>query len=96
MIAIIGGVKGIEFEYKGLMKKNNLKCKIYNQNCPNFEKKIKNCEACIMFTNTVSHKLSISCNKVCKKNDIKLIRVHSSSINKLKESISEVCEYLEE
>jgi len=95
MIVIVGGIKGIEFEYKGLMKKNNLKCKIYNQNCPNFEKKIKNCEACIMFTNTVSHKLSISCNKVCKKNNIKLIRVHSSSINKLKESIEEVFEYLD-
>jgi len=96
MVAIIGGVKGIEFEYKGLMKENNLKCKIYNKKCPNFEKKIKNCEVCIMFTNTVSHKLSISCNKICKKNDIKLIKVHSSSMNKLKESIEKVHEYLDD
>ena len=90
MIAIVGGVKGIEREYKEVMKANDLKCRVYNQTCPNFEKKIKNCEACILFTGTVSHKLSSACSKVCKKNNIKLIRLHSSSINKLKESIEKI------
>jgi len=90
MVAIVGGVKGIEREYKEIMKANDLKCRVYNQNCPNFEKKIKNCEACILFTGTVSHKLSLATNKVCKKNKIKLIRLHSSSVNKLKESITEI------
>lgn len=90
MVAIVGGVKGIEREYKEIMKANDLKCRVYNQNCPNFEKKIKNCEACILFTGTVSHKLSLATSKVCKKNNIKLIRLHSSSVNKLKESITEI------
>lgn len=92
MVAIIGGVKGIEREYKDIMKNNDLKCKIYNQKCPDFEKKIKNCEACILFTRTVSHKMAVSCSKVCKKNNIKLIRLNSSSINSLKESIEEIVE----
>jgi len=91
MIAIIGGIKGIEREYKNLMDEHNLRCRIYNKTCPSFQKKIKNCEACILFTNTVSHKLSLSCTKICKKNNIKLIRVHSSSLNKLRESLCEIC-----
>lgn len=91
MVAIIGGIKGIEREYKNTVEEYNLRCKIYNKTCPSFEKKIKNCEACILFTNTVSHKLSLSCKKICRKNSIKLISVHSSSLNKLKESLGSIC-----
>jgi hypothetical protein len=89
-VALVGGVKGIEREYKEVFMSEDLKCKVFNTKCPQFDKKIKNCDACIIFTNTVSHKLSKESLKVCKKNDIKFIRVHSSSLNKLKEAVLEL------
>ena len=91
-IALVGGVKGIEREYKDVFQACDFKCKIFNTKCPQFDKKIKNCDACILFTNTVSHKLSKESSKVCKKNNINLIRVHSSSINKLKEVLKNIVE----
>lgn len=89
-LAIVGGVKGIEREYKELAKQYNFKCKLFNTKCPCFDKKIQQVDACILFTNTVSHKLSKESCKVCKKNNIPMIKTHSSSINKLKESLEQL------
>ncbi|TDT71582.1 uncharacterized protein DUF2325 [Hypnocyclicus thermotrophus] len=89
-IVIAGGIKGIEREYKNISKKYGFKCKIFNENVPNFNKKIKNVDAVVMFTGTVSHKISKKCCAVCKKNDICLKRMHSSSINQLELALQEI------
>jgi hypothetical protein len=94
-IAIAGGVKGIEREYKNISKKYGFKCKIFNKNVPDFDKKIKNVDAVVMFTGTVSHKISKKCCALCKKNDICLKRMHSSSINQLEIALKEICEEIE-
>ena len=89
-VAIIGGVKGIEREYLDIAKDCNFNCKLFNQKCPQFDKKIKNVDACILFTNTVSHKLSLESCKICKKHGIKMIKVHSSGITGLRQTLEEL------
>lgn len=89
MVAIVGGVKKCEKEYKKILEDKNLKCKIFNTMCPNFKKKIENCECCIVFVNTVSHKMVKSCNEVCKKNNIKLFHLTSNGKDSLKERVQE-------
>ena len=87
MVAIIGGLKRGEREYLDILKKYNLKGKVFNTHCPDFCKKIKNCELCIIFTNLVSHNLLNSCTKVCKNKDIQLIFLKNNSISKLEENL---------
>lgn len=86
-LAIIGGIKGIEREYIETAKEFNCKCKLFNIKCPQFEKKIQNVDCCILFTDTVSHKLSLESCRICKKKGIKLIKTHSSSITSLKQNL---------
>lgn len=91
-IAIIGGVKGMEREYKDVIEKYGCKYKIFNQKVPDFDKKIKNVDGVILFTGTVSHKMAVDCCKLCKKNGVCLYRQHSSSINKLEEALEGIKE----
>ena len=86
-LAIIGGIKGIEREYMEVAKEFNFKCKLFNIKCPQFDKKIQNVDCCILFTDTVSHKLSLESCRICKKKGIKLIKTHSSSLTSLKQSL---------
>ncbi len=87
MVAIIGGVKKCEREYIELLKKDNIKCKVFNTMCPDFKKKIEACETCVVFVNVVSHKLVKSCNEICKKKNIKLLYLKTNGVNALKENI---------
>lgn len=89
-VAIAGGVKKMECEYIRLTRKHGVKCKLFNQKVPEFNKRIENVDAVILFTGTVSHKMARSCCQVCKKNSIVLKRVHSSSINQLEKVLSEI------
>lgn len=90
MVAIIGGLKRGERDYLDLLKEFNLKGKVYNTHCPNFCKKIKNCEMCIIFTNLVSHNLVNNCTKVCKGNDIPIIHLTNNSISNLKDNLIKI------
>lgn len=87
MIAIIGGVKRCEKEYKEFLEKENIRCKFYNTLCPNFKKKIENCQCCVVFVNTVSHKMVKACNEVCKKNNIKILHLTTTGKEALKNSL---------
>lgn len=93
-LAIVGGVKSIEKNYEELAKDYNYKCKLFNTKCTNFDKKIKNVNVCILFTDTVSHKLSTECCKICRKQGIKLVRINSSSIHHLRNSLEELTKNL--
>ncbi len=88
-IALVGGIKGIERDYKKIAKRYNVKYKIFNQNVPDFCKKIKNVDMVVLCTGTVSHSMALNCNKVCKKNNIKLERVVYASLSKLEEVIAQ-------
>ncbi len=91
-IAIAGGVKSLERNYKNLGKKYGIKCKLYNQKVPDLSKRIKYLDAIVIFTKTVSHKMVEICKRVCKKNDISLKILNSSSLTQLEKSIVELKE----
>ena len=87
-IAIAGGMKKLEKNYRSIGKKYGIKCKTYNTETPNFSKCIKNVDAVILCTNTVSHNMAKICCKVCKKYDVCLKRVHSSSVSQLDKAMA--------
>ena len=89
-IGVVGGVKGIEHQYKTIINEKGFKCKLFNQKVPDFDKKIKNADCIIMLTGTVSHKLSCEVCKLCKKNKITLYRKHSSGANSIREVLEDM------
>ncbi len=86
-IALVGGIKGIERDYKDMAKQYNVKYKIFNQNVPKLCKKIENVDLIVLCTGTVSHSMARACNKVCKKRDIKIERVVYASLSGLEKII---------
>ncbi len=82
-LAVLGGIKSLEAEYKKILKSNRIKAKVMNTMVPSFDKVIGNVDGVIMFTDTVSHKMALSCSKLCKKREICLIRHHKGSLNSL-------------
>lgn len=89
-IAIAGGIKGLERNYVDITNQHGFKCKVFNRNVPDLSKKIMSVDAVILFTDTVSHKVALQCNRICKKCDIKIRRVHSSSITQLEKTVLEL------
>jgi hydrogenase maturation factor len=90
--AIAGGVKSIEKSYLALMKKHGIKGKVFNQEVPDFGKRIENVDAVILFTGTVSHRMACTCRKVCKKKGICIKQLHCSSLNQLEKALIELKE----
>ena len=88
-----GRIKEIERHYKESIEKHGIKCKIFNTKSPDFDKKIKNVDAGIVFTNTVSHKMAAECSKIFRKNNIIIKTPHSSSMCKLEEAVKEIKKY---
>lgn len=89
-IAVIGGVKGSEKDYKTIIEKYGFKYKVFNEKVVDFNKKIKNADAIILFTGTVSHNLAIASMKMCRKNNIIIKKSHNSSLIKLEGIIKEL------
>lgn len=56
-IVIIGGHDRMVCNYKNICKKHKCKAKIFTQMPGDFKKQIGNPDLCVLFTNTVSHKM---------------------------------------
>jgi len=89
-IALAGGVKSIEKKYINLIKDHGFKVKSFNKVVPDMRKKIEQVDAVVIFTGTVSHKMSKLCREVCKKKNIHLEYVHSSSMSQLEKVVLEI------
>ena len=90
-VAVVGGVKSLEYNYKMILKQNSNRFKLFNKMTPDFDKRIKNVDSVIMFTSTISHKMATNCRKLCRRKNILLVACHSSSINGLKVALKEIC-----
>lgn len=93
-IAVVGGVKGSEKDYKHIIERYGFKYKLYNEKVVDFSKKIKNAEAIILFTGTVSHTLALESMRMGRKNNIIIKKSHNSSIVKLEDLLKELKEEL--
>ncbi len=78
-VVIIGGHDRMVTQYKKICKDFKCKAKVFTQMSADLNKQIGNPDLCILFTNTVSHKM-VQCavNEAGRKN-FKLVRCHTSS-----------------
>ena len=56
-VVIIGGHDRMVCNYKNICKQHKCKAKIFTQMPGDFKKQIGNPDLCVLFTNTVSHKM---------------------------------------
>lgn len=78
-VVIIGGNECMERQYQQICKKHGCKAKVFVKKKSGFSKQIGTPDLMILFTNTVSHKMVLSAVTEAKKNDVNIVRTHSSS-----------------
>ena len=79
-VVIIGGNECMERQYQQICKKHGCKAKVFVKEKSGFSKQIGTPDLMILFTNTVSHKMVLSAVTEAKKNDVDIVRTHSSSV----------------
>lgn len=77
-IVIIGGNERMEREYKSICKDFGFKSKVFTTMSSKVSKSIGNPDAIVIFTATVSHKMSKKAEEEAKKKNIPIHRIHSS------------------
>ena len=78
-VVIVGGNECMVCQYEKICKQYGYKCKIFAKERSGLKKKLGNPNLMVLFTNTVSHKMVNSAMVEAKRNNIHLVRVHSSS-----------------
>lgn len=78
-VVIIGGNECMESRYASICRKFGYKAKIFTKTSGPIKKKIGSPDLMILFTDTVSHKMTLSASAAAKKNNIPLACCHSSS-----------------
>jgi hypothetical protein len=90
-VVIIGGNECMECRYKNICKSYGCRAKIFTKEGGPLKKKIGTPSLMILFTNTVSHKMVVTALDEARKNDIPVIRTHSSSASALCNILNEYC-----
>ena len=78
-VVIIGGHDRMVCNYKNICKQHKCKAKIFTQMPGDFKKQIGNPDLCVLFTNTVSHKMIRCAVDGAKRANAQVIRCHTSS-----------------
>ena len=91
-VVIIGGNECMVCQYERICKKHGCKAKVFVKEKSGFKYRLGNPDLMILFTNTVSHKMVLSAVSEAKKNDIEIIRTHSSSASSLNNVLDEYFE----
>jgi len=89
-IVIIGGHERMVSDYKSIAKTLGYKAKIYPKMPPKLHKAIGSPAGIVLFTSTVSHKMTMTAVQEAKRKNIPVIRCHNSSKVALKESIKQL------
>ncbi|MBH1941805.1 DUF2325 domain-containing protein [Mobilitalea sibirica] len=89
-ILLIGGHERMENIYIKKGKEKGHKLKVMSKMKTDFSKRIGNPDAIIIFTNEVSHKMVIAAESAAKKNDVAIIKCHTSSQSALKNILEEI------
>lgn len=88
-VVIIGGNDRMHFQYKNICSKYNYKAKIFTQMPSDLKNRIGNPDLIVLFTNTVSHKMIITASQKAEKNNINIVKCHSSSSSALEKIIEQ-------
>ena len=90
-IVIVGGNERMVCQYETICKCHGCKAKVFAKEKGALKKKLGCPDLLILFTKTVSHKMVIGAVQEAKRNNIPIVRVHSSSAAALKSVLSEYC-----
>ena len=88
-IVIVGGHDRMVAQYKKICKSYKCKCKVFTQMEADFSKKIGCPDLLVLFTNTVSHKMVKTAVDEAKKNNVQVVRCHTSSGSALENILKE-------
>mgnify|MGYP001042227856 CR=1 FL=1 len=82
-VVIIGGHDRMVRQYKEICENHKYKAKVFTQMKTGLDKLIGRPDLLILFTNTVSHKMVKCALEEAKRNNIEVVRCHTSSGNAL-------------
>jgi hypothetical protein len=87
-VAVIGGITGLEPQYRRVLEERNFYSRIYNQNNNGLKGTAEGTDFIILFTATVSHSMALRARKIAHSSGIPLVTVKPSSVSALKKSLS--------
>jgi hypothetical protein len=90
-VVIIGGNERMECLYKDLCRSYGFSAKVFTKSKGEMQQKIGTPDLLILFTGTVSHRMTGCALNVAKRSKIPVERSHSSSISALKNILSYYC-----
>ena len=90
-VVMIGGHDRMVRQYKEICENHKYKAKVFTQMKTGLDKLIGRPDLLILFTNTVSHKMVKCALEEAKKNNIEVIRCHTSSQAALEEILGSYC-----
>ncbi len=90
-IVIIGGHDRMVCQYKKICKNYRCKAKVFTQMTSNLREQIGVPDLFVLFTNTVSHKMVKCALSQAEKNEVEVVRCHTSSGTALMEILEKKC-----
>lgn len=90
-IVIIGGHDRMVCRYKKICKEYSCKAKVFTQMSGNLKEQLGCPDLFVLFTNTVSHKMVRCALTEAERNNVEVVRSHSSSGSALIEILEEKC-----
>ena len=90
-IVIIGGHDRMICQYKKICKNYKCKAKVFTQMTSNLREQIGVPDLFVLFTNTVSHKMVKCALSQAEKNEVEVVRCHTSSGTALMEILEKKC-----
>ena len=90
-VVIIGGHDRMVCQYKKICKEYQCKAKVFTQMTGSLKDQIGKPDLIVLFTNTVSHKMARCAAAEAGKNNVAIVRCHTSSGNALMEILETKC-----
>lgn len=90
-VVIIGGHDGMVRKYQDICKAYRCKAKVFTQMPGDLKKQVGKPDLFVLFTNTVSHKMVKCAVEEAKRNNIEVVRCHTSSKAALEEILENYC-----
>lgn len=90
-IVIIGGHDRMVRQYHDICKSYKCKAKVFTQMTGDLKRQVGRPDLFVLFTNTVSHKMAKCALEEAKRNNIEVVRSHTSSRAALEEILGNYC-----
>lgn len=90
-VVIIGGHDRMVRKYQDICKAYCCKAKVFTQMTSDLKKLVGKPDLFVLFTNTVSHKMVKCAVEEAKRNNIEVVRCHTSSKAALEEILENYC-----